>query len=126
LTRVLVNLVENAVKFTDAGTVSVAPQQVPDGTIRIAVTDTGCGIAPDDLPRLFDEFFRVRERRDHHPSGRGLGLATCKRLVEAMGGRLEVQSTLGTGSTFTIVLPASFRRAAREPAATPDDAPVTR
>jgi signal transduction histidine kinase len=107
LVRVVVNLLDNAVKFTDAGTVSVHSSIAADGGIRITVRDTGCGIAPEHLARIFDEFFQVRRAARDRDMGRGLGLATCKRLVEAMQGHIDVDSRLGNGTVFTIVFPAS-------------------
>jgi signal transduction histidine kinase len=106
LTRVLTNLIENAIKYTDAGGVRAAVAAEPDGAVEIAITDTGIGIEPAHLPHVFDEFFQV-EQRDHRARGWGLGLATCKRLVEAMHGRLAVRSVVGRGTTFTIRLPAA-------------------
>jgi signal transduction histidine kinase len=107
LARVIVNLLDNAIKFTDVGTVSVHASIADDGGVRMAVRDTGCGIGPEDLPRIFDEFFQVRRAARDRDMGRGLGLATCKRLVESMQGRVDVDSRLGSGTVFTIVFPAS-------------------
>ena len=107
LARVVVNLLDNAIKFTDVGTVSVHANIVDDGGVRIAVRDTGRGIAPEHLGRIFDEFFQVRRAERDRDMGRGLGLATCKRLVESMQGRIDVESRLGNGTVFTIVFPTS-------------------
>src|SRR5262249_18430854 len=100
LRRIVTNLVDNAVKFTAAGGVVVAVRS-SDAGVEITVSDTGCGIAEADVPRIFNEFFQARAAGDR-AGGRGLGLATCKRFVEAMGGRLEVETAPGRGSTFTI------------------------
>jgi len=106
LLRVLTNLIENGIKYTDAGEVGVEVDPMPDGSLETRVTDTGIGIDAEHLPHVFDEFFQVRNRQ-HRGSGWGLGLATCRRLVEAMNGRLTVQSTVGRGTTFRLTLPAS-------------------
>ena len=113
LARVIVNLLDNAIKFTDVGTVSVHVGIADDGGVRMSVRDTGCGIAAEDLPRIFDEFFQVRRAARDRDMGRGLGLATCKRLVESMQGRVDVDSRLGNGTVFTIVFPASRVRSRR-------------
>ena len=102
--QVLVNLLSNAVKFTpDAGRVVVRAKR-DDGELEITVSDTGVGIAPEDLPRIFTEFEQTASARGHE--GSGLGLALAKRLVELHGGSMSVESTVGKGSTFTFVLPA--------------------
>ena len=99
------NLLSNAVKFTPAGgVVSVTATHV-DGEVRVAVADTGPGIAAEDRERIFDKFQQTDagiEQRE----GTGLGLALSKRLVELHGGRIWVDSELGKGSTFVFTLPA--------------------
>ena len=103
--QVIFNLLSNAVKFTPAGgAVDVRAARV-DGEVRVAVADTGPGIARDDQERMFEKFQQAEagiEQRD----GTGLGLALSKRLVELHGGRIWVESELGKGSTFTFTLPA--------------------
>jgi PAS domain S-box-containing protein len=120
--QVLSNLVENAIKFTSSGSVDVRvsvpdpstlPQHVdPDkGTrprtvwVRFAVSDTGAGIAADQMATLFDPFFQVDRSDTRAHEGFGLGLAICRDLVDLMGGRLGTVSTPGTGSTFTFCVP---------------------
>ncbi len=105
--RVILNLIDNAIKFTDAGGVSLTTTESADGGLRLCVRDTGRGIEPENLASIFDEFVQVRRTDRDRVAGRGLGLATCKRLVTAMDGRLEVDSRVGHGTTFTIVFPAS-------------------
>ena len=105
LGRVLGNLVGNAVKFTDTGGITIDAHRNGDGSILIAVKDTGVGIAPEYVPHIFDEFFQLRNPERDRAKGSGLGLTICKRLVDAMGGKLEVASTPGQGSTFTVTLP---------------------
>jgi signal transduction histidine kinase len=106
LSRVLGNLVGNAIKFTEAGSVSVDAHLNGSGTIRLEVTDTGIGIPPEHLTHIFDEFFQLRNPERDRAKGSGLGLTICRRLVDAMGGKIEVRSIVGQGTTFTVTLPA--------------------
>jgi signal transduction histidine kinase len=109
LRRILVNLVSNAVKFTSRGG-RVAVQAAPeDGHIRISVTDTGVGIAPEDVARLFDKYEQARSRATRGEKGTGLGLYITKQLVELHGGEIKVESEVGKGSTFSFTLPAAQR-----------------
>lgn len=105
--RVLSNLVHNAVKFTSKGGVSVTAQ--PEGTdwVRIGVRDTGDGIPTDELPRIFERFYKVDRARGR--SGTGLGLAIAKHIVEAHGGRIWADSTLGKGTTFWFTVASADR-----------------
>jgi len=110
--QVIFNLLSNAVKFTPAGgAVDVSAEQV-DGEVRVAVTDTGPGLAPEDHERVFDEFQQT-ETGIELREGTGLGLALSKRLVELHGGRIWVDSELGRGSTFVFTLPLEARRNGR-------------
>ena len=103
LAQLLDNLVSNAVKFTPAGG-SVAVGASGDAKeVAIEVVDTGPGIPADEVPRLFDRFFRASTAAD--VPGTGLGLAIAKVIVEAHGGSIGVESELGVGSTFRFVLP---------------------
>jgi PAS domain S-box-containing protein len=103
LTQVLVNLVGNAIKFTDEGFIDVSAA-VDDGRLRIAIRDTGIGISPKDQKLIF-EAFQQGTNAEGGSNGTGLGLAISKRIVQMHGGTIEVQSALGQGSTFTIDLP---------------------
>jgi len=121
LTEVLVNIVGNAVKYSrEGGRVSVTVTS-EDDTVRIAVADTGVGIAPEDLPHIFDAFYTAQPGAAGE-RGSGLGLPVSRRIVEAHGGTITVQSTPGTGSTFVITLPAI---GASGPGMGPDAAPPT-
>jgi signal transduction histidine kinase len=107
LSRILGNLINNAIKFTDRGGITVSAQRQSGGEIRIDVADTGSGIAVENQERVFDEFFQLRAPGRDSSKGSGLGLAICRRLTEAMGGKITVKSTLGEGSTFSVILPAT-------------------
>lgn len=106
LARVVRNLVSNAIKFTETGNVTVS--SALDGhMVAIAVSDTGIGIAPENLERIFGEFAQLRSSSADERRGWGLGLAISKRLVGMMGGTIKVESVLNRGSTFTVRLPRS-------------------
>lgn len=108
LRQILINLVGNAIKFTDEGSVVVSVgvvSTVPDhATIRIDVEDTGAGIPADRLGAIFDPYEQAADSTTRTHGGTGLGLAICSQLADLMGGRLTVTSTLGRGSTFTMVV----------------------
>jgi len=105
LEQAVVNLLDNAVKYSDPEkAVHVEAVQTNQETI-IHVRDQGRGIAKEHLPRLFERFYRIDKARSRKMGGTGLGLAIVKHIVEAHGGRVEVESTLGKGSTFSIILP---------------------
>ena len=104
LTQVLLNLVGNSIKFTDQGSVRIRARKV-DGFFEISVHDTGPGIAPDDQRRIFEEFQQVDSSSTRKKGGTGLGLAISKRIVEMHGGTLNVESVVGEGSTFRIMIP---------------------
>jgi signal transduction histidine kinase len=104
LTQVLLNLVGNAIKFTDHGSVEITARMV-DFSFEIAVKDTGPGIAPEDQRKVFEEFQQVDNSSTRQKGGSGLGLAISKRIVEMHGGTIDVQSVLGEGSTFRIMVP---------------------
>jgi signal transduction histidine kinase len=104
LTQVLLNLVSNAIKFTDAGAVKICVNVVED-QFNIAVNDTGPGIAPADQEKIFGEFQQVDNSSTRKKGGTGLGLSISRKLVSLHGGRIDLDSTIGVGSTFSIVLP---------------------
>jgi two-component system phosphate regulon sensor histidine kinase PhoR len=100
------NLLDNAIKYSDPGEEVLITARALAGEVLISVTDHGCGIDRDHLPRLFERFYRVDKARSRKLGGTGLGLAIVKHIVQAHGGKVFVQSTPGKGSTFTIHLPA--------------------
>lgn len=105
LARIFSNLIGNAVKYTPAGgQVRVQAAKVNSG-VEIKVADTGIGIPADELPRLWQEFFRARNAKQSGIAGTGLGLSIVKRLVEQFGGTISAESVEGKGTTFTIILP---------------------
>ena len=112
LSQVLLNLVGNAIKFTDKGEVAIEAS-LTDGSFRLAVRDSGPGIAAADQVKIFEEFQQVDNTLTKQKGGTGLGLAISKRIVEMHGGRIVVESELGKGSTFTIKLPINVRAEAR-------------
>jgi signal transduction histidine kinase len=109
LDRILANLVGNAIKFTAQGGVTVTASVNDDGTVLLEVADTGRGIAANALERIFEEFSQVDEVKRDPQRGWGLGLAICRRLAGALGGRIEATSEPGNGSVFRVELPASCR-----------------
>jgi two-component system sensor histidine kinase BaeS len=104
LSQVLVNLLGNALKATTAGGSVTVRARAQDRDVLVSVEDTGCGIAADELPFIFERFYRGAR------GGMGLGLAIVKELVEAHGGRIEVRSEPGKGSVFTVILPKTGER----------------
>ncbi len=106
LRRALGNVVSNAVKYTEAGgTITVTVSVGDDGAAVFEVQDTGPGIDPEHIPRLFDRFFRCDPARSSHPAGAGLGLSIVKSVVDLHGGAITVQSEPGAGTRVTMVLP---------------------
>lgn len=102
--QILVNLLGNAIRYTDAGSIVVKVWREKN-LVWIAVIDTGIGIAPEDLPFIFDRFWRADRSRSRYSGGSGIGLAITRRLVELQNGRIEVESESGKGSAFRFCLP---------------------
>lgn len=107
MTLVLLNLVDNAVKYAgDGGEVSVRLRRAP-GAVALVVSDRGVGISLDEQGRIFERFYRAESARARNVRGSGIGLALVKHIAEAHGGRVEVESSPGQGSTFTVYVPAA-------------------
>jgi signal transduction histidine kinase/CheY-like chemotaxis protein len=105
LRQILINLTNNAYKYTPSGWVDLTIARTDDGQISFEVLDTGIGIRDEDLDRLFGAFEMLDVKRNRNVTGTGLGLAITKQLTELLGGTVSVKSTYGEGSTFTVVLP---------------------
>lgn len=103
--QVLLNLIDNSIKYTPAGgRISISAAAL-DGTVRVAVADTGRGIPSEDLERIFERFYRVDKARSRSEGGTGLGLAIVKHIIELHGGKVEAQSELGKGTTIAFTIP---------------------
>jgi signal transduction histidine kinase len=129
LSQILRNFISNALKFTESGEVRVSAELIEsEQALRFAVSDTGIGIAPEDQALIFEEFTQVENRLQRRVKGTGLGLPLCRRLAALLGGRVELKSELGAGSTFFAVIPLRYRDAEAQhalpqpPAATEDAA----
>jgi two-component system CheB/CheR fusion protein len=105
LGHILRNLVANALKFTDIGEVRVTAARRADGDVAVAVSDTGIGMSEDDAERVFADWEQVADAQARRAAGSGLGLPIVRRLVDALGGRVELETQPGRGSTFTVLLP---------------------
>ena len=103
--QVLDNLISNAVKYSGAGTKIVVSGEMRQQELLISVTDQGVGIPDEELPLIFDRFYRIKQGQVHSKSGAGLGLSISKGLVEQHGGKIWVESKEGEGSTFRFTLP---------------------
>ncbi|MDT8316462.1 MAG: ATP-binding protein [bacterium] len=102
--QVVVNLIGNAVKFTpDGGTIAVSVKEESGGGVTISVKDNGCGILPENVDRIFDEFFQVNRGSEY---GTGLGLAICRKIIDGHGGRIWAESEVDIGTTISFYLPA--------------------
>ncbi|MCI0483807.1 MAG: cell wall metabolism sensor histidine kinase WalK [candidate division NC10 bacterium] len=107
LQQILINLVDNAIKFTSAGQVTLSAQKASSSRLEVMVTDTGTGISSMDLPRVTERFYRVDRARSRERGGTGLGLSIVKHLVHAHGGELHIESELGKGTTVRFTLPVA-------------------
>ncbi|HEY8742776.1 MAG TPA: ATP-binding protein, partial [Chloroflexota bacterium] len=112
LTQLIVNLVDNALKYTPIGGCVEVSVRAMDGRARLRVSDSGVGIAPEHLPHLFERFYRADAARSRDEGGAGLGLAICQWIASAHQGTIAVQSTPGEGTTFTVSLPLTMDRLA--------------
>jgi len=111
LIQVVINLISNAVKFTNSGGVTCRAERRA-GELVVSVIDTGLGIAPSDQPKVFERFKQVGDTLTDKPKGTGLGLPICKEIVEHHAGRIWVESALGAGSTFSFSLPVTVEQGA--------------
>jgi len=109
LEQVLVNLIDNALKYTEAGEVRVLCAPEGPDKVRIEVADTGIGIPEENLPRIFERFYVVDKSRSRKLGGTGLGLAIVKHIVQSHAGTIEVESSRGRGTRFIVLLPLDFR-----------------
>jgi two-component system phosphate regulon sensor histidine kinase PhoR len=117
LAQLFQNLIHNAIKYgREQGKVQVSVGQLPDGQVFAAVRDDGEGIAPNAIPRLTERFYRVDVKRSRERDGTGLGLAIVKHIISRHQGRLNIESKLGEGSVFTVLLPAAPPEIALKPA----------
>ncbi len=124
INEVLGNLLSNAFKFTERGGKVGLTVAADEDKVTITVVDTGAGIPPDQLPHIFDKFFQADNQAQAATKGTGLGLAIAKEIVEAHGGDITTESTLGQGTTFTVTLPVDLKRPRRqrEPQVTTEEA----
>jgi signal transduction histidine kinase len=120
LQQVVLIALDNALRYTPAGGRITLAATPTERTVQIRVADTGCGIAPEHLPHIFERFYRADPARGRENGNAGLGLSIAKGLVEAMGGRIAVESTVGVGTTVVISLP---RAPDRKPAESPEHIP---
>ncbi|KYZ78256.1 histidine kinase [Anaerosporomusa subterranea] len=110
LKQVLINLLDNAIKYTPAGGNVTICSQFSEGLAQVSITDTGIGIPASDLPLIFERFYRVEKARSRSAGGTGLGLAIVKFIVEALGGRIWVKSKVNSGTTFSFTLPLAEKK----------------
>ena len=108
LGQILRNFISNALKFTLEGEVRVTAALLPEDRVEFAVIDTGVGIAPEHLPTLFNDFEQIDIRLQKRLRGTGLGLALARKFAELLGGKVSVESELGKGSRFSVVLPVKL------------------
>ncbi len=113
LRHLLINLLDNALRYTPSGGTVLVSLGHSGEQVVIAVKDTGQGIAPEHVPHLFERFYRAEPARDRDSGGSGLGLAIVKEIAEAHGGTVQVESTVGHGSVFTVMLPVAVREGSR-------------
>lgn len=110
MVQVLQNLINNAIKFTEAGGITISSVSRPESNlVEVRVQDTGCGIKEEDMAKLFEKFQQLGESR-HKCGGTGLGLAICREIVYQHGGKISVESTVGQGSCFYFIVPINERR----------------
>src|SRR6185437_2822961 len=112
--QILHNLISNALKFTEAGEIAVELARTAQGAVQMTVRDSGVGIAPEALSRLFTKFEQADASTTRRYGGAGLGLSICRELAELMGGSIEAESEPGRGTVFTVILPIPWLGEASE------------
>ncbi|HEY0748105.1 MAG TPA: ATP-binding protein [Steroidobacteraceae bacterium] len=115
LSQILRNFISNALKFTPEGEVRVSARSIDDDNVEFAVSDTGIGIAEDHLPALFADFVQLDTRIHKRLRGTGLGLSLAKKFAELLGGKVWVESELGKGSRFSVLIPVQYRSGRTRP-----------
>ena len=106
ISQVIVNLIGNAIRFTENGGIDVHVSAATEASAQMSVSDTGIGISEKDLPVIFERFRQAEGAQSGHKGGTGLGLSICKKLVEMHGGKIGVESESGKGSRFFFTIPA--------------------
>jgi signal transduction histidine kinase len=112
--QIMINLIDNAMRYTGRGKITVTLKVVNKMDVKIIIADTGKGIPQDELPYIFERFYRVEKSRSRQFGGTGLGLAIVKKLVDIQGGRIEVISKVEEGTRFEITFPSSTKIVERE------------
>jgi signal transduction histidine kinase/CheY-like chemotaxis protein len=126
LSQILRNFLSNALKFTEQGQVRVSAALVDEGrSVALAVADTGTGIRPEDQDLIFQEFTQLDHPLQRRVKGTGLGLPLCRKLATLLGGRIELTSALGVGSTFTVIIPVRYGRVPESDAPVPAEEPAS-
>ncbi|MGV2831703.1 sensor histidine kinase [Myxosarcina sp. GI1(2024)] len=114
LRQIISNLISNALRYSDSGKIEIVCQQLDRDRWTFSVSDTGRGISEEDQKRIFEPFYRVGSPEDYLPQSTGLGLAIVNKLVQRFQGEIEVQSQLGEGSTFTVILPRAIAQISQQ------------
>jgi signal transduction histidine kinase len=112
--QIMINLIDNAIRYTEQGTITVTIKEANQMNVKVSIEDTGKGIPQDELPYIFERFYRVEKSRSREFGGTGLGLAIVKKLVDIQGGQIRVFSQIGEGTRFEIIFPASTKMETRE------------
>lgn len=120
LQQIVTNLVSNAIRYTEAGSLKLICEQLADDQWALTVSDTGIGIKPEDQANIFEPFFQVESgNQSLLPDSTGLGLAIVSRLVKLLQGKIELISEVGVGSTFTVTFPLSVKKTEKVLTGTP-------